>query len=187
MPYIKVSSDFLFGTSGSLLGRVINLYSYVYWPTGGGAQFGILSQNPRDPNWGYWRNGNLGFLRLMSGTMPSNPSTLTNNAPPGTAILWEVYADRDIGTFNPTADRWYVNPTQINTIFASITATGTASWFWICTNNGETAQTTWHHIIGDVGLIGSGSELEVYDTQLVSGQFARVINLNLRMSQDLLG
>lgn len=186
MTYARLSTDFLNGSSNSLMGRVVNLYGNSYTP-GEGPQYGILSQ-PGRTWWGGYNNGNTGNLRIMTGNKPQSVNNLSNSNPPaGTAIIAQILSLSDSGYFNPTVARWYSDPTSISTIFIECVGSGVATWFWICVMNTINGGTVWHNIIGDVGLIGSGSDMEVAETFITAGQFCRIVSLKLKLPTPFYG
>lgn len=175
-----MSSDFLSGTDTSLLARAVNLYSQSY-ATGGGPEYGILSQ-PSQTWWGGWNPGNTGNLRIMSGTKPDNINNLSNSTPPaGTKVIVEILSLSYLNYYSPTGNRWYTDPTSISTIFLEATETGIATWFWICTMSNVSGGTVWHNIVGDVGLLGSGADMEVTNASILAGQYCRVLSLKLSL------
>lgn len=70
---------------------------------------------------------------------------------------------------------------QIITNFVTATSTGTATWFainqFVQTNNAMN-----HFITGTVGTTGSGADLIISDTNIVSGQQYKIANLTLTRS-----
>lgn len=184
MSYVKCSKNFLTGSTDSLMGRIVNLYSGSYSPSvggSGGPQFGLLSQPPRNAN-GVWLSGNTGNLRIMAGSPPSNVNNLSNSTPPsGSSTIAQVLSLSTSGLFNPTGNNWYVNPTSISTIFLEATGNGIASWFWLSAMNSVSGGTVWHNIIGNVGLIGSGADMQVADLFISAGQLCRIVSLKLTL------
>lgn len=72
------------------------------------------------------------------------------------------------------------NPAIINTLYKSATASGTATWFrWIVYNNSNTIM---HQAIGSVGTLGSGADLEMSSTTVVSGQLYKIINFRIQFA-----
>lgn len=79
------------------------------------------------------------------------------------------------------------NPIQINSIYRAAVASGVASWFWwmVRWSNGSTIQDTHlHAIIGTVGGVGSGADLEIPDVNIVSGQSYRLRNLRINFPDN---
>lgn len=84
------------------------------------------------------------------------------------------------GDFSPSV---VANPATIATVYKTATRTGQASWF--CLAHGIAASnvgplTFGNYIVGDVGPIGSGSDLEIEDVNIVSGELYRVTGFKLK-------
>lgn len=195
MAIVKFSQNFLRGSVNSLQGYMVNLGNQSY-------QLGVSSPNGgASPQVGYFSagrtdvysspGGNIGLLRAMSGTRPANIETLTTTTnPAGTTMLWQAYALTNL--WAPTGQNWFTDPTSLSSIFIQAANTGVASWFWLCTpiagRPGEGGQSfpdpspIYHNITGDIGIVGSNSDMEMVSTQIVAGQFVRVLNINIGMS-----
>jgi hypothetical protein len=112
----------------------------------------------------------------MKGTVPTDFSTLTS--------LSSRSADTLVTFSGPNNDfsvsQSNVNPAVISTVYANATATGTVTWFWFVTKLwwSQTAVLI-HQVIGTVGLTGSGADLEMGATSIVTGQPYRVLNLRI--------
>ena len=71
-------------------------------------------------------------------------------------------------------------------IYKQATKSGHATWFCFCRNHNNPTNTTMltmgaHCIIGDIGLIGSGADLELPDTNIVLGQNYRIDNFKINI------
>ena len=71
-------------------------------------------------------------------------------------------------------------------IYKQATKSGQATWFCFCRNHNNPTNTTMltmgaHCIIGDIGLIGSGADLELPDTNIVLGQNYRIDNFKINI------
>lgn len=71
-------------------------------------------------------------------------------------------------------------------IYKQATNSGQATWFCFCRNHNNPTNTTMltmgaHCIIGDIGLIGSGADLELPDTNIVLGQNYRIDNFKINI------
>lgn len=193
MGILKFSNDMLSGSTASLQGQVVNFGNRSFALNDNfGAAYGFFSCGSNSS----YTYSNIGAISIMSGTIPTNVESLTISTPPaGTQRLWRAYAIRpyntsDIPNYLPTQDNWYTNPTIINSIFIEATETGFASWFWIYTGQQGRDYPFYtppeptaicHNIIGTIGTVGSGADMEMLNTSVVAGQFLRVINLNLQM------
>lgn len=186
MAIIKFSPDILRGSANTVQGYMVNYINQVIGsPTlGFGATFGWWSAGNQT---NFNNTANYGLMRIMSGTRPTNIESLTTTTPPaGTTVLWErlsyIFGQPD--PWAPTGNNWYTNPTVISSSFAATIATGAATWFWIATINAgrmviPNPTGVSHNITGDIGTVGSGSDMEMLNTSIVTGQFLRVINLNI--------
>lgn len=139
-------------------------------------------------------NGNLGpyaevsYLHLMQGTVPTDLTTLTSVSSRSTDIL-ATFTTMD-GTTNPEGDflptQTTINPAVIETHFKSALASGTVTWFWLvtasCTNDayGIQLDPIIHQIVGTVGATGSGMDLELPDTNIITGQQYRIVNFKIQ-------
>lgn len=113
------------------------------------------------------------FLRIMQGSVPTDFSTLT------TAISRQ--SDRlmtfsgNIWTMTSSA-----NPaTIVSSSYATASASGTATWFLLQHTTSGSTTTFLHQMLGTVGATGSGADLEISNTNIVSGQFYRINSLKL--------
>jgi hypothetical protein len=129
-----------------------------------------------------------GNLYLMKGLVPTSFSELPNRAARLSDVLCTFSAgDGDNVFVNTTTG----NPSVIQTTFKTATASGACTWFWLASHTfvrpGESHQpfidvgnTVYQQCYGTVGLPGSGSDLEMGDVNIVSGQQYQVTNLRLQ-------
>lgn len=116
-----------------------------------------------------------GFIQIFKGTMPLNFSGLTAYTSESANKLVEFsVAD---GAFSPT--QMWVKPVIITTLYRAAVASGQATWFRAGVlkayyHPGGAAQ-----FMGTVGLIGSGADLEISDTNILIGSTYRVRNLRI--------
>ena len=88
-------------------------------------------------------------------------------------------------------DLWDTTLTQADrikfiSIYKQATKSGQATWFCFCRNHNNPTNTTMltmgaHCIIGDIGLIGSGADLELPDINIVLGQNYRIDNFKINI------
>jgi hypothetical protein len=200
MGVLRFSPALLSGSTASLQGYMLNLGNAAIgpgWPAIPGINAYVTPLLPFFMA-GYSNYGrestNCAVVRVMSGPIPTNIETLTSAEPPpaGTTVLWQLGTNGDASQWAPTQNNWYTDPTSISSIFTPVSATGIANWFWISTvqwglNRAFSGNPYFiynpavHNIIGTVGLVGSGSDMEMLNTSLVSGQFLRVLNLRFRI------
>lgn len=174
MATISLSNNFLFGSSGSLQGRMFNLGA----SSSNVSLSGLLeAMNSGGSNYG------ASQIHIMKGTMPTDLSTLTSFTQQSANIL---------ATFNPgtNAAGSYAPSTPYTTSIANITtnyvaasAAGTATWFWwlVRATSNQVYQNTplFNQIVGTIGTIGSGADLEIANTNIASGQQVRIYNLKV--------
>lgn len=189
MPTIAFSDAFMSGSASTFMGRMMtyNLQdssSYGLLPAGGSGFTGFFP---------------AAYLAIMKGTVPSNFTSLTSYTSRSADELCSWWVTPGTGGpshgfgnyFTPTASTVNANPNTIETIYNSATASGTATWFWWMTRGyrGYTASfgnSSWNdtlscQIIGTIGTIGSGSDLELPSTSITSGQLLRIVNLRLQL------
>ena len=128
--------------------------------------------NPRNQN---GSNDPGAAIRIMKGVKPTDLSTLTGPTSRASDVLLSFKTTLNAtGDFTPTVN--WVNPVIVNTNYVAADASGAATWFWWIVAD---ATTTVHQIVGSVGLIGSGADIEIPDVNLVTGNTYRILNLKL--------
>jgi hypothetical protein len=120
-------------------------------------------------------------LMMFDGIKPTTPP-LSTAVPDGSVILctfdWHMFL---------TAQTVYQNETfVVNSNYIGASATGNATYFilWAFRFNpsaGSYSSGAVHAITGDIGLIGSGSDLEIANTNIVDGEQVRFLNLRFRI------
>ena len=114
-------------------------------------------------------------IHIMQGTIPTNFSGFTTYTASGRASDELMY-------FNSTDD-FIVgtsgNRATISTNLKAATASGTAAWFWAIgtMSNSTPTATIYQQFIGTVGVSGSGADLTITDTNIVSGNLYRISSL----------
>jgi hypothetical protein len=121
------------------------------------------------------------WLRLMKGTPPATPTStdvLARNS--DTLVEW-VSTNNNIGPYVVTNS----NPILLGTWFAGASQSGTATWFWWYTKQHATNYNEvnnypfYHEVIGTVGGLGSGTDLELAYPNIVAGNAYRIQNLQV--------
>ena len=155
------------------------------------AQTGLLAT--RNTGGNLFSGGAIAQLIILKGTVPSDFSTLSVRTSRDSDRLVTFMREHDqpaavdipansINDFSPSVTS--TNPSVISTIYKSATLSGVATWFWwqvIVGNGGGSWSTSMvHQIIGTVGLVGSGSDLEINDTNIILGEPYRVLNLRIQ-------
>lgn len=185
---IELSPQFVSGNPSSLTNRIMtqpftgslnvnnvadyglfaNIYNSNYNPSGAAAQSD-----------GY-HGGSA--LSIMKGTIPSSISqiaptmrlTEANNRGTDACLIFQA------GSTHFSPSQYQVNPLIISTIFVPAILTGTVSWFWY-RNWGSIGGPglLFQSFIGTVGLLGSGSDLEMADVNILSGDNYRISAMKL--------
>lgn len=121
----------------------------------------------------------IGYISIYSGSVPTDFSTLTlPSSRSADVLLTFVSGINQIFqyTVNVTS-----NPAVINTAYTTASASGTATWFrWYTAYAGTSPTSVVQQIIGTVGATGSGADLEIPTTALVSGTAYRIQNLRIQ-------
>ena len=121
----------------------------------------------------------IGYISIYSGSVPTDFSTLTlPSSRSADVLLTFVSGINQIFqyTVNVTS-----NPAVINTAYTTASASGTATWFrWYTAYAGTAPTSVVQQIIGTVGATGSGADLEIPTTALVSGTAYRIQNLRIQ-------
>ena len=132
-------------------------------------------------------------VAMYSGTPPTDFSGLTDsNSTAGGTILWYKQESVESNT------HWSITiPTNatvtLTTGFEQAVATGTASWFRIWGTGDGVANSTDSHdmvanhrsqLVGTIGTEGSGADLILPTTNIVSGKYYRIQNLKFNLPTD---
>lgn len=123
-------------------------------------------------------NNKSGRIYIMKGAVPADFSTLTSFS----ARSGDVLASWAAGYW--TAGEYTITypagaPIRISTSYKAATATGTATWVWWNVTDLYTPAPL-QQIIGTVGTIGSGADLEVGNVNFVAGSFYRVVDFKIQ-------
>lgn len=124
----------------------------------------------------------VGYIKIYQGTVPVDFSTLTLPTSRSSDILLSFPCWSSVPNVFELTVNVANNPAVINSSFRPATASGTATWFrWYTTsqNTVPTELTLIQQIIGTVGATGSGADLEIPSTAIVSGRAYRIQNLRI--------
>lgn len=137
----------------------------------------IFSYSTGYPGWPGFRSE----IRIYKGTVPTDFSGLTNLSGRNSDLLSTiVHSDYGNPTTNFTASsNFSTNPVLITSGYTAASASGTATWFRIVTFPYVNTEAITHQIVGTIGLPGSGSDLEIGNTNIVSGKYYRIVNLKI--------
>lgn len=119
--------------------------------------------------------GVLNGVYIMQGTMPADFSTLTSYSSRSADILVAFPSNTSF-----TGSSYANSKFTLTTPYVTAAASGTATWFWAIGLAGpstSTSATIWQQFMGTVGVIGSGADLTITDTNIISGNTYRVTSL----------
>ncbi len=123
-------------------------------------------------------------ILIMKGTQPVDFTGLTTLSVRQSDILIRFSTLNSLSMWSTSVES---NPVVINSEYATAEIDGTATWFWWVVQSNSLNMSTmltgeiWHQIIGSVGVSGSSSELEMGDTNVVTGNSYRITNLRLQI------
>jgi hypothetical protein len=123
-----------------------------------------------------------GSFRIFKGTKPTiafiKNTTNARNAYDNDCLL--TFEDGSYDLRNTTEA---ANPIIIKSIYKLSIKSGIAAWFYMArTQTGYDEHRVFNHaIIGDVGLIGSGADLELPDLNIISGNLYRIDNFKINL------
>lgn len=126
--------------------------------------------------------GAVSKLCIMQGTKPANFTNLQTTDQQASNVLVSFGETTPSNTFSIHQSE---NVATISTRYNNASVSGVATWFWLFTtrynsyNSGASVDIS-NQLMGTVGLPGTGSDLELQDTNIIAGQPYRVLNLGLR-------
>ena len=143
-----------------------------------GNQFYNQGDNPQVVtfNWGgytpyYFSPPEHHYLRLMTGTVPTDFSGLTSLTSRSSDLLIQWDTKNDTEWSNDGIKTFWQNGTSL--VYA--TTGGVATWLWWVGASGATS-TLWHQAVFTVGALGSGSDFELLNTTIIAGNGYRLVN-----------
>ncbi len=123
-----------------------------------------------------------GSFRIYKGTKPtiSYIKNTTNALNAFNNDLLVTFEDENLDFVNTII---LSNPIIIKSIYKSSIKSGTAAWFCMGrTRISYDKHTVYNHaIIGDVGTIGSGADLELPDLNIIEGSLYRIDNFKIHL------
>lgn len=183
---IELSPNWVLGTGG-MINRLFETASGAKDTTK--STSGILSsasQTYENANSGNTCYGSV--LTVMKGVKPLTSLELT----PTLAVANIFNRNSDTLILYDTAYTHFssrqttVNPAIISTVFVPAKATGTATWFWIRSWGGHpnsgNPTVIGQSIIGSIGLIGSGADLEMTDVNILTGDSYRISAMKIEFA-----
>lgn len=180
MPVVEISA----GAWTNFANRLTN-FTGISPVTGATVTPGFYSTTPL---LAYSPTGNtlISVIRIYSGTRQSAWMGTTTSVDANKLVEWKTStADYTsaVGpvTYTVTGTSPLTTTTQIITSLNAATASGTASWFLLGVVNNSTT-TLYQQITGTVGVPGSGADLIMSTTTIVSGELYKVADLTLTFS-----
>lgn len=186
---IELSKAFTSGSNGSLTNRITTqgwnnenaFFAHSHYGIFGGSYNNNYGYNTSiNALNGDYSSGNA--LTIMKGTIPSSIAQIAPNmtVPEMNSRSTDVCLAFETRYSHFSPSQFQVNPVIVSTIFVPAISTGTAAWFWLrgwasIYNNGQITQS----VIGTVGLLGSGADLEMADVNILSGDNYRISALKL--------
>jgi hypothetical protein len=133
-----------------------------------------------------------GRLIIMKGAVPTDFTSITtfNSRASDNLVIFDATSwDSPNGTNDFSVSQTAQNPALMTSLYRTAVASGTATWFMIYTQQKGSGvgqqpsptQAIVNAIIGTVGTVGSGADLEVATTSIVAGQTYRVYNMRLQL------
>ena len=107
-----------------------------------------------------------GTIKMMKGTVPTDFSGLTSASSRSADVLW---SDTIAGNEGILANGVWT----LSTAYQFATQSGTAAWYWLSNWSGANGS----QIVGTIGATGSGADLTLDSTTILSGAWYRVYNL----------
>ncbi len=119
-------------------------------------------------------------FRIFKGTKPTIASlkneTTARDVYSNDCLLRFEHLDLDL---NATVVE---NPINVKSIYKPAIKSDVASWFYMSrTTNTDKGILLGHTIVGNVGLIGSGADLELPDLNIVAGNLYRIDNFKINL------
>lgn len=117
-------------------------------------------------------------IHIMKGTPPTNFAGLTSFSVRSADRLVSF-----LGTDTFAGSGFTNNKFTLSTVNKAAVESGTAAWFWAIgtATPGSSTSTIWQQFIGTVGATGSGADLEISSTDIVTGDIYRATALTIIM------
>lgn len=136
----------------------------------------------------YYSNSNnetyqfRGQIDICKGTVPTDFSTLTAYNSRSTDILVTFKSNYPDKKFLNASSLSTGGPLELASNPSAASQSGTATWFILRTYSPlDAAVNLFHQVIGTVGTVGSGSDLEISSTSIVSGSSYRILALKFQI------
>lgn len=130
--------------------------------------------------YGFNGYGSNSWFDIYKGTVPTDFSELTSESSRSSDRLIRIphcVAGAPTTNFAPLSNA-SVDPVLFNSVFFIATASGTATWFRMLSSyywGGD----PFNQIVGTIGLPDSGADLQISNTDIVSGRYYKIYNLKI--------
>lgn len=123
------------------------------------------------------------LLNVYKGTVPSSLDelNLVTSRDVDKLVTFDHYSTSEFLTYSDFDN----NPVTITTVYKAAANTGTATWFRLF-NYKTTGTEPFSQIVGSIGLVGSGADLQMSTTDIVSGKYYRIVNLRISIPLNTL-
>lgn len=123
-----------------------------------------------------------GYFRILKGTVPTDFSFATDMVTYTRTAdkLLEWNGDLNVTGTYPITLTNYTNLLEIDLPLMTATGSGTASWFWWVAKK-DSGQDIGLQMLGTIGTVGSGSDIEIPDTNVVAGNSYRMQDVRWAM------
>jgi hypothetical protein len=166
MSTIELSAGFFSGLSQ-------RMFSIAVDPGSGTGRYPgtTFAQGTVDINQGFGGSN----IILYKGTIPAAGQNINLSAQ--SANVLASWSPGSTG-YNLTSCSYSNNSVTMSTYYVTASASGTASWFALV---GGIGSTVYQSIYGNVGIQGSGADLEMATTSVLTGSFYRIQNLRFTL------
>jgi len=176
------------GVMSGLPARIVNPNTSLNFPSGVASQTNVYNMAPLMPY--LWDSGGGGggaanynytsWIGIYQGAVPTDFTGLTTQQSRNADRL--IFLQNNGSTTFWQTSVFTTNPVVINSTYVTATVSGTATWFRLLVGNSSIAGGTLvvYQIIGTVGATGSGADLEIPSTAIVSGRAYRIQNLRIQ-------
>jgi hypothetical protein len=130
-------------------------------------------------------SGVITTLHIMKGTVPTNFSTLTTYNARSSDVLVSFVNNYSSSTNDINGSTIVGQDFQLTTKTKTATASGTATWFWWFSLDGYSNAMSSQGVLGTIGLVGSGADLEIPSVDIVAGNPYRISNVVWRFPTTL--
>jgi hypothetical protein len=162
----------------------IHISTYAAWSFLRTTLFNVGIVSPMGQSYGlaYRAGSYYGYFRILKGTVPTDFTFATDmlNYTRTADKLLEWNGDLSFAGSYPITLTNYTNLVTINLPLTAATGSGTASWFWWTAKKNE-SHAIGLQMLGTIGNVGSGLDIEIPDTNVVTGNSYRMQDVRWAM------